>query len=61
MKERAVGLLLATGLAIVLLAGLGGTAWAGSQAAAAFAPYQIPPQVPARRPPRCVGCCAAQV
>ena len=46
MKKRVLGLLLATGVAFVLLAGLAGTAYANTQSAPAFAPYQIPPQVP---------------
>jgi hypothetical protein len=44
--NRAVRLLLVAGIALVLLAGLGGTAYASPQGAPTFAPYQIPPQVP---------------
>jgi hypothetical protein len=36
--------LLVAGTAFVLLAGLAGTANANTQAASAFAPYQIPPE-----------------
>jgi hypothetical protein len=46
MKIRALGLLLASGVAFALLAGLAGNAYANSQGAPAFAPYQIPPHVP---------------
>jgi len=47
--DRAFRLFLAAGIAIVLLGGLGGTAYAGTKAAPAFAPYQIPPRVPPAR------------
>ncbi|MGZ4199134.1 MAG: C45 family autoproteolytic acyltransferase/hydrolase [Thermoleophilia bacterium] len=45
--DRAIKLLLVAGVACALLAGSVATASAGSGAASRFAPYRIPPQVPA--------------
>jgi len=46
MKKRTLGLLLAVGTGLVLLAGLGSAASAAAQSAPTFASYLIPPQVP---------------
>ena len=47
MNKRALGLPLAVGAALVLLALSAGTAYAGTRGATAFAPYHIPPRAPA--------------
>ncbi len=45
--DRTVRLLLAAGIAVLLLGCLGGTAYAHAKCAGGYAPYRIPPRVPA--------------